>query len=64
MNKHFQQLDINVAVRPATLAGGRGLPAAMDPTTAGFRIAKRTFDLVAVIAARSECSISIGSIRR
>ncbi|MEE8454358.1 MAG: sugar transferase [Limibaculum sp.] len=51
MNNHIQQLDIDVAVRPATLAGGRGIPAAIDPTTASFRIAKRAFDLVVAIAA-------------
>lgn len=51
MTKHFQQLDINVAVRPATRAGRSGSPAAIDPPTAGFRIAKRAFDLVVAIAA-------------
>jgi len=51
MNKHFQQLDINSAARPATQAGGRGVPAAMHATTAGFRIAKRAFDLAVAIAA-------------
>jgi lipopolysaccharide/colanic/teichoic acid biosynthesis glycosyltransferase len=51
MNNHIQQLDIDVAARPATPAGRSGLPAAMHPTTAGFRIAKRAFDLVVAIAA-------------
>ena len=51
MTKHFQQLDINVAVRPATRAGRSGSPATIDPTTAGFRIAKCAFDLVVAIAA-------------
>ncbi len=51
MTKHFQQLDINVAVRPATRAGRSGSPAAIDPTTASFGIAKRAFDLVVAIAA-------------
>jgi lipopolysaccharide/colanic/teichoic acid biosynthesis glycosyltransferase len=51
MNKHIQQLDIDVAVRSATQAGRSGVPAAIHPTTASFRIAKRTFDLVIAIAA-------------
>jgi lipopolysaccharide/colanic/teichoic acid biosynthesis glycosyltransferase len=48
MNKHFQQLDIDAATRPTA---GRGLPAAMHPNSAGFRIAKRAFDLVIALAA-------------
>ena len=51
MNKPFQQLDIDVAARPATQAGRSGSPAAIHPTTASFRIAKRAFDLVVAIAA-------------
>ncbi len=51
MNKQFQQLDIDAAARPETQAGGRGVPAARHPTTAGFRIAKRGFDLAVAIAA-------------
>ncbi len=50
MNNHIQQLDIDVAARPATRAGRSGSPAAIHPTTAGFRIAKRAFDLVVAIA--------------
>ncbi len=51
MNKPIQQLDIEVAARPATRAGRSGRPTAIHPTTAGFRIAKRAFDLVIAIAA-------------
>ncbi len=51
MNKQFQQLDIDAAARPATRAEGRGVAASTHPTTVGFRIAKRAFDLVVAIAA-------------
>ncbi len=51
MNKHIQQLDIDVAVRPATRAGRSGIPAAIHPTTASFQIAKRALDVVVAIAA-------------
>ncbi len=51
MNKHFQQLDIDATLRPATQAGRSGIAAAIDPTTIGFRLMKRVFDfLIAVVA--------------
>jgi lipopolysaccharide/colanic/teichoic acid biosynthesis glycosyltransferase len=51
MNKHLQQIDIDLVARPAAPAEGRCLQAARHPTGAGFRIAKRTFDLLVAIAA-------------
>ncbi|MFQ5565182.1 MAG: sugar transferase [Paracoccaceae bacterium] len=51
MNKHIQQLDVDVAVRPETQAGRSGIPAARHPTTTSFRIAKRAFDLAVATAA-------------
>jgi lipopolysaccharide/colanic/teichoic acid biosynthesis glycosyltransferase len=51
MNKHLQQIDLDLVARPAAPAEGRGLPTARDPNSAGFRVAKRTFDLVVAIAA-------------
>jgi lipopolysaccharide/colanic/teichoic acid biosynthesis glycosyltransferase len=51
MNKHLQQHDVDVTVRPAMQAVHIGSPAAMHSTTFIFRTAKRTFDIVVAIAA-------------
>jgi hypothetical protein len=51
MNKHFQQLDIDAAARPAAPVGGRDIRSGTDPTTIGFRAVKRAFDLLIAIAA-------------
>ena len=51
MNKQLQRLDIDMAIRPAAMIGRRGIPAAIHPTTIGFRIAKCAFDFVVAIAA-------------
>ena len=51
MNKHIEQLDVEVALRPARQTGHGAILTAAHPTTASFRIAKRTFDLVVAIAA-------------
>jgi lipopolysaccharide/colanic/teichoic acid biosynthesis glycosyltransferase len=51
MNKHFQQLDIDRSVRPATQAGRSSVAVAIDSTTIGFRFAKRAFDFLIAITA-------------
>ncbi|MCH8952282.1 MAG: sugar transferase, partial [Proteobacteria bacterium] len=51
MNKHIQQLDIDAPARPAPPVRSGGIAAASYRAGAGFRIAKRGFDLAVALAA-------------
>jgi len=51
MNKHYDPFDMDIAAGPVAQACPAGFPTVLVPTTAGFRVAKRAFDLLAAIAA-------------